>query len=99
MIAALFKEKNSPLVVEEVQKPAPGKGQVLIKLHAAALNHRDLWIQREQATPSVSGIILGSDGSGVIEAVGEDVEEDVIGQEVVINPSMGWGKNPAVQSD
>ncbi len=99
MVAALFKEKNSPLLIEEVQKPVPTKGQVLIKLHAAALNHRDLWIQREQSIPSTSGIILGSDGSGVIESVGEEIEEDVIGQEVVINPSMGWGKNPAVQSD
>jgi zinc-binding alcohol dehydrogenase/oxidoreductase len=99
MIAALFKEKNSPLFIEEVKKPAPTKGQVLVKLHAAALNHRDLWIQREQSTPSTSGIILGSDGSGVIEAVGEEVEDDIIGQEVVLNPSMGWGKNPAVQSD
>ncbi|NOT75968.1 MAG: zinc-binding dehydrogenase [Cyclobacteriaceae bacterium] len=99
MIAALFKEKNSPLLIEEVKKPAPGKGQVLIKLHAAALNHRDLWIQKEQANPSSSGIILGSDGSGVIESLGEDIEEEIIGQEVVINPSINWGKNSAVQSD
>ncbi len=99
MIAALFREKNSSLFVEEVKKPAAATGQVLVKLHAAALNHRDLWIQREQSTPSTAGIILGSDGSGVIEAVGEEVEDDIIGQEVVLSPSMGWGKNPAVQSD
>ncbi len=99
MKAALFKEKDAPLLVTEVPKPLPGKGQVLIKLHAAALNHRDLWIQREQASPSANGIILGSDGSGVIEDVGEDVEEEIIGQEVVINPSIGWGKNPTVQAD
>lgn len=99
MKAALFKEKNSPLLIADVAKPVPVKGQVLIKLHAAALNHRDLWIQKEQATPSDSGIILGSDGSGVIEAVAEDVDESRLGQEVIINPSMGWGKNPAVQSD
>ena len=99
MKAALFKEKNSPLLLVEVAKPVPVKGQVLIKLHAAAINHRDLWIQKEQATPFHAGIILGSDGSGVIEAVAEDVDEARIGQEVIINPSMGWGKNSAVQSD
>ena len=75
MKAALFKEKNSPLRVEEVAKPIPVKGQVLVKLQAAALNHRDLWIQNEQAIPSASGIILGSDGSGIVESVGEDVDE------------------------
>lgn len=99
MKAALFRKKNSPLHLEEVSKPVPVKGQVLIKLHAAALNHRDLWITKEQETPSSSGIIMGSDGSGVIEGVAEDIDESCIGQEVVINPSMGWGKNPAVQSD
>ena len=99
MKAALFKEKNSPLCVEEVAKPIPVKGQVLVKLQAAALNHRDLWIQNEQAIPSASGIILGSDGSGIVESVGEDVDESLIGQAVVMNPGIGWGKNPQVQSD
>ena len=99
MKAALFKEKNLPLQILDVPKPAPAKGQVLIKIHAAALNHRDLWIQKEQATPSASGVILGSDGSGIIEGVGEEVDETFIGQKVVMNPSIGWGKNPLVQSD
>jgi zinc-binding alcohol dehydrogenase/oxidoreductase len=99
MKAALFKEKNAPLSIEEVAKPAAGKDQVLIRLKAAALNHRDIWIQTEQSLPSAAGIILGSDGSGIIEDVGEDIDEGLIGQEVVINPSIGWGKNPAVQAD
>ena len=85
MKAALFKEKNLPLRFEEVATPIPSKGQVLVKLRAAALNHRDLWIQKEQAIPSASGIILGSDGSGIIDSVGEAVDETLIGQEVVMS--------------
>jgi zinc-binding alcohol dehydrogenase/oxidoreductase len=99
MKAALFKEKNAPLIVEDVAKCVPAKGQVLIKLKTAALNHRDLWIQKEQSLPTPGGIILGSDGSGIVEEVGEEVDETLIGQAVVMNPSMGWGKNPAVQAD
>ena len=99
MKAALFKEKNSPLRVEDVAKPLPVKGQVLVKIQAAALNHRDLWIQTEQALPSASGIILGSDGSGTIESVGDEVDENLVGQQVIIYPGIGWGKNPMVQSD
>jgi len=99
MKAALFKEKNAPLSFEDVAQPIPGKGQVLVKLKSAALNHRDLWIQKEQSLPSAAGIILGSDGSGTIEDVGEGVDEYLIGQSVVINPSIGWGKNPFVQAD
>jgi zinc-binding alcohol dehydrogenase/oxidoreductase len=98
MKSAVFKEKGSPLLVEDVNKPVAAKGQVLIKLRAAALNHRDLWIQQEQSSLS-SGIVLGSDGAGIVEAVGEDVDDSIVGQEVVINPCIGWGKNTAVQSD
>ncbi len=99
MKAAVFKFKDSPLFVEEFAKPAPGKNQALVKLHSASLNHRDILVQNGQAPLPLTGVILGSDGSGIVEAVGEDVEESLIGQEVVINPSVGWGKNPAVQSD
>ena len=91
MKAAVFKDKNSPLFVEEFSKPVPGKNQVLVKLHAASLNHRDILVQNGQA-PS-TGVILGSDGSGIVEDVGEEVDESLIGQEVVINPSVGDRKS------
>ena len=84
-------------MVEEFSKPVPGKNQVLVKLHAASLNHRDILVQNGPA-PS-AGVILGSDGSGMVEEVGEEVDESLIGQKVVINPSVGWGNNPAVQAD
>lgn len=99
MRAAFFQEKDQPLIIRPIEKPVPIKDQVLVRIKSAALNHRDLWIFREQKSPLHNGIILGSDGSGVIEACGEEIEEDIIGQEVVINPSMEWGKNPAVQGD
>lgn len=98
MRAAFFTSPNQPLEIRDIRKPKPVKDQVLVRIHAAALNHRDLWIQKEQTTPT-SGIILGSDGSGVIEEVGEDVDPLLIGTEVVINPSMNWGNNPIVQGD
>jgi zinc-binding alcohol dehydrogenase/oxidoreductase len=99
MKAVLFKGKDYPLTVEEVKKPIPVKDQVLIKLKYAALNHRDLWLVKEQAQHFPNGIILGSDGSGVIEDVGEDADPLLVGAEVVINPSLDWGANPIVQGD
>lgn len=96
--AAYFTTKNHPLEIREIKKPKPVKDQVLVRLHAAALNHRDVWTQNELAAPD-TGVILGSDGSGVIEDVGEDAEELMIGMEVVINPSLNWGSNPIVQGD
>lgn len=99
MKAALFKDRNLPLSIEEFSKPVPAKNQVLVRLKAAALNHRDLLVQNGQNTLPSSGIIPGSDGAGIVEDAGEEVDESLIGAEVVINPSLGWGKNPAVQAD
>ena len=99
MNAVFFQGKDYPLIVKNVATPLPTGKQVLIRLHYAALNHRDIWIRTEQARHFPEGIILGSDGSGVIEAVGEEVDPEVEGQEVVINPSLKWGNNPVVQSD
>src|SRR5688572_9323730 len=99
MKAVLFKGKDYPLTVEEIKKPKPIKDQVLVRIKYAALNHRDLWLIKEQTQHFPNGIILGSDGCGVIEDVGEDADPLLVGAEVVLNPSMEWGNNPVVQGD
>ena len=98
MRAAFFTKKDHPLEIREIKKPKPVKDQVLVRLHAAALNHLDLWNQKEKEAPE-NGIILGADGSGVIENVGEDADPLLIGMEVIINPSLNWGDNPIVQGN
>ena len=100
MKAFVFRGSQHSNTIEEVAKPKPVKDQLLIKLSYAALNHRDLWIMQEQ--PNVSnpaGIILGSDGAGIIEMVGEDADPSWIGAEVIINPSLEWGDNPIVNGN
>ncbi|MBT1705510.1 zinc-binding dehydrogenase [Chryseosolibacter indicus] len=99
MKAILFRGKDIPLSFEEVKKPKPIKDQVLIKLKYAALNHRDIWVVTEQTQQFPNGIILGSDGSGIIEDVGEDADPLLVGAEVIINPALDWGNNALVQGD
>ncbi|HEX6227813.1 MAG TPA: zinc-binding dehydrogenase [Chryseolinea sp.] len=99
MRAVFFKGKDQPLVVQQIKKFKPIKDQVLIRLRNAAINHRDLWTWREQTLPASDGIILGSDGCGVVEDVGEDADMLLIGSEVIINPSLDWGTNPIVQGN
>ncbi len=100
MRAVFFKGHGQPLVIQKIKKFRPIKDQVLIRLHNAALNHRDIWTWRELNLPAPSdGIILGSDGCGVIEDVGEDADSLMIGMEVIINPSLDWGNNPVVQGN
>jgi zinc-binding alcohol dehydrogenase/oxidoreductase len=101
MRALVFKGKNLPFVVHDMPKPKPTANQVLIKITHAALNHRDIWVLTETENTYPEGIILGSDGGGVIESIGAQVDEKMypLGQEVVINPSLAWGTNPVVPSD
>ena len=60
------------LVLEEVPDPVAGPGEVLVRLRASALNHLDVWIRK--GLPSVpKPRILGADGAGVVEALGDGV--------------------------
>jgi NADPH:quinone reductase-like Zn-dependent oxidoreductase len=75
------------LILEEVADPVAGAGEVLIRVRASALNHLDLWIRK--GLPSVpKPRILGADGAGVVEALGEGVTGFEPGQRVVINPGI-----------
>jgi NADPH:quinone reductase-like Zn-dependent oxidoreductase len=75
------------LMLEEVADPVAGPGEVLIRVHASALNHLDVWIRK--GLPSVpKPRILGADGAGVVEALGEGVEGLARGDRVVINPGI-----------
>jgi zinc-binding alcohol dehydrogenase/oxidoreductase len=77
------------LVPIELPDPEPGPGEARVDLVAAALNRRDWWIRKggKVALP----VVLGSDGAGVVSAVGPGVEDVEVGDEVVINPSLDWG--------
>ncbi len=74
-------------MLEEVPDPIAGPGEVLVRLRASALNHLDVWIRK--GLPSVrKPRILGADGAGVVEALGEGVSGFEPGQPVVINPGI-----------
>jgi len=88
---------NQPLSIQEIATPTPNPGEVLVQIQAAALNHRDVWIQKGQYAGLHFPCILGSDGAGVITQLGTGVEEARLGQAVLINPGRNWGANPKAQ--
>ncbi|MGH8643754.1 MAG: zinc-binding dehydrogenase [Gammaproteobacteria bacterium] len=85
------------LVIREIDYPYPGPGEVTVRVQASALNHRDLWIVHGLYPGIVVPIVLGSDGAGVVDQVGPDVDPAWVGTAVVINPSLDWGRDPRVQ--
>ncbi len=77
----------------EVDLPEPRLGEARVKVHAAALNHRELWIARGQYPGMSLPCTMGCDGSGVIDALGEGVGGLGIGSEVALYPGLDWGDN------
>ncbi|MBG9449454.1 alcohol dehydrogenase [Cytobacillus firmus] len=73
----------------EIERPEPGAGEVRVKLKTAGLNHRDLFVLNRHK-PEDPALVIGSDGAGIIDAVGDGVADMKSGDEVIINPGLGW---------
>lgn len=69
--------------------PEPGPGEVRVRLRAAALNHLDLFV-----VGGIPGIdmplphVMGADGAGVVDLLGDGVSGWQAGDEVVLNPGL-----------
>jgi len=86
-IESLTLKKDCPI-------PKPGRGQVLVRVHAVSLNYRDLLIASKQYSANVKeGVIPCSDGAGEVAAVGEEVKEWKVGDRVaaIFTPSFQGG--------
>ncbi|WP_201983168.1 zinc-binding dehydrogenase [Hymenobacter rubidus] len=91
---------HQPAAVRDIPTPTPGPGEILVKLHAAALNHRDVWIQKGQYAGIKLPCTLGADGAGEVAAHGENVPATApaVGARVLIYPGLRWGDNPRAQA-
>lgn len=97
MRAITITDNEERLQLVEKELPKPMTGQVLVQIKAAALNRRDQWIREGKYPGIVFGTTLGSDGAGTVIDVGDERHSHWLDQEVIINPNINWGENPAVQ--
>jgi NADPH:quinone reductase-like Zn-dependent oxidoreductase len=77
------------IVFEDVDRPVPGEGEVLVRVKASGAGPWDGWIREGKSVlPQPLPLTLGSDLSGVIEEVGIGVDDFKVGDEVfgVANP-------------
>jgi NADPH:quinone reductase-like Zn-dependent oxidoreductase len=96
MRALVISEHGGPeqlVVRDDIPIPAmQGDTDVLVRVHAAALNHLDLFmlggLPHIRVTPPW---VMGSDGAGVVERVGSQVSRVRPGDRVMINPGIGCG--------
>jgi S-(hydroxymethyl)glutathione dehydrogenase/alcohol dehydrogenase len=81
--AAVLEEFAKPLVVQEVELEGPKPGEVLVRLSACGVCHTDLYTASGADPSGYSPTVLGHEGSGVVEEVGEDVTSLAPGDHVV----------------
>jgi len=89
-----------PLQKIELPEPSPKENEVVVKMSAAALNHRDLFI-RQHLYPAIGfGVPLLADGCGIVVSTGSSAAaQKWKGQRVVINPGSGWKDDPVGPED
>jgi NADPH:quinone reductase-like Zn-dependent oxidoreductase len=95
MQAVQFTEHGDRDVIEygEYEDLNPGRGEVRVEMRAGALNHLDVWTRRgmpglDLALPHIPG----SDGAGVVDAVGEDVSRFEPGDRVAVSAGIYCGE-------
>jgi len=82
------------LYAADVAVPTPEADEVLIRLHAAALNYLDLALAWGRFGEISSGFIPGTDGAGEIAAVGKGVRGWSVGERVVVGTFVDWASGP-----
>src|SRR5262245_12683846 len=83
------------LAVVDRPDPAPGPGQVLVRVRAASLNYRDLLISKGQYNPKLQfPRVLGSDAAGEVVAMGAGVSRWKVGDRVAGCFMQHWADGP-----
>ena len=83
MRAAVLEEFGKPLVVQELDLAEPRQGEALVRLEACGVCHTDLYTASGVDPSGYAPTVLGHEGAGVVEAVGEGVKELAPGDHVV----------------
>lgn len=91
MRAAVLREPGRPVATETVMLAPPRRGEVLVRVAAAGVCHSDVHLADGALGLGRWPMVLGHEGAGVVEAVGEDVVDVVVGDHVAFCfvPSCG----------
>jgi S-(hydroxymethyl)glutathione dehydrogenase/alcohol dehydrogenase len=89
--AAVLEQFGAPLVVQEVELAEPGPGEVLVRLVACGVCHTDLYTASGADPSGYAPTVLGHEGAGVVERVGDGVSLVAPGDHVVtlFSPQCG----------
>jgi alcohol dehydrogenase, propanol-preferring len=90
MKAAVVHSFSAPLTLEYVEKPAPGAGEIVVRIEATGLCHTDIHAAHgDWPVKPTPPFTPGHEGVGIVEAVGRGVTEVALGDRVAV-PWLGW---------
>ena len=75
--------------VEEIEVPAPGKGEVLVRFHAAGVNFIDTYFRTGAYKPPTMPFVPGNEGAGEVAALGKGVKDLKEGDRVAFVGTLG----------
>lgn len=78
--AAVIREKSQPFLIEELELDSPRQNEIIVRIAAVGLCHTDITMKNN---PTMLPLVLGHEGSGVVEQVGEQVTRIEPGDHVV----------------
>ncbi|OXX48416.1 S-(hydroxymethyl)glutathione dehydrogenase/class III alcohol dehydrogenase, partial [Vibrio sp. V17_P4S1T151] len=81
--AAIAWGPNQPLKVEEVDVMLPQKGEVLVRIIASGVCHTDAFTLSGEDPEGIFPVILGHEGGGIVERIGEGVTSVEVGDHVI----------------
>jgi NDMA-dependent alcohol dehydrogenase len=95
--AAVLHDVNKPYSIETVELDPPRRGEVLVKIGAAGVCRSDLHFQKGEATIALPAV-LGHEGSGTVQAVGEGVTMVEPGDRVILSFVPNCGHCPSCET-
>ncbi len=96
MNCLVLETEGSLPVWRELPSPSLEPGCVRVRVAAAALNHRDVWMTKGLYPGVAYPVVPGSDGTGVVVEASEG-GEPWAGRDVILNASYDWGGSETVQ--
>jgi L-iditol 2-dehydrogenase len=95
---ALIYDGPMQLHVEEIGRPMPGPGEVVVRVRAVGICGSDVHGFTGASKRRVPGMVMGHELAGEIVEVGEGVGVNLRGQRVAVNPTIGCGECPACRA-
>src|SRR5215218_1296741 len=89
--AAVLSAPNEPFRVEELELDPPKRGEVLVRLAAVGVCHSD-WNLVTGATKHPMPVVAGHEGAGIVESIGEGVDDVAVGDHVILSWAPACGR-------